>query len=46
MAGINKAIILGNIGKVDIRATKDGGQVVSISATKQKMAMTSWSGII
>ena len=37
MAGINKAIILGNIGKVDIRATKDGGQVVSISvATSYK----------
>ena len=51
MAGLNKAQIIGNIGKVEIRATKDGGQVVSISvATSYKAKdgndVVEWHNII
>jgi single-strand DNA-binding protein len=37
MSGINKVILIGNVGKVDIRQTQSGDNIVSLSlATSQK----------
>ena len=57
MAGINKAIILGNVGKdPDIRATKDGKQVANLTIatseswkdknTGQKQEATEWHRVV
>lgn len=37
MSGINKVILIGNVGKIDIRQTQSGDNIVSLSlATSQK----------
>lgn len=37
MSGINKVILIGNVGQIDIRQTKSGDSIVSLSlATSQK----------